>query len=68
MCASINQQLMVVVQEKSMTITVSNMHHMYLRRKPNGNRQMWRRAAIVAIALAFVASLLVWLAQYGMGV
>ena len=51
-----------------MTITVSNVHHMYLRRKPNGNRQMWRRAAIVAIALAFVASLLVWLAQYGMGV
>ena len=44
-----------------MTIAITDVHHMYLRRKP---KQTWRRPVIVAIALAFIVAIVLWLAQY----
>ena len=53
---------MVLVRERPMTITVSNVQHLYMRRKPS---QAWRRTALVVLGAVLVASM-IWLTFYSL--
>jgi hypothetical protein len=47
-----------MVQVEAMTIAVSNVHHIYARKK---TRQTWRRLALVCLGVTLITSLL-WVA------
>ena len=47
--------------EQGMTVTVTNMHHVYMR-KPS-SRQAWRRGVLIVIGGVLVAAVLFWVTE-----
>ena len=44
-----------------MTVTVTNMHHVYMRRP--GSRQAWRRGVLIVLGGVLVAAVLFWVTE-----
>ena len=50
---------MALPQAPTMTVTITNVHTMFMKRKPT--RQVWRRVVVVVTGITATVSLLLWL-------